>query len=76
MYETLATKEEISKSIDLGNYYKIPSDYRDLNYNNYYNKGEERKRMIGEYNSSNTNQLGVQGVIDKLLTLEYVQKFL
>lgn len=76
MYETLATKEEISKSIDLGNYYKIPSDYRDLNYNNYYINGEEKNSIIDEYNSSNTTQLGVQDVIDKLLTLDYVQKFL
>ena len=76
MYETLATKEEVSKSIDLGEYYKIPSDYRDLNYNNYYIEGNSENMVIEEYNSSNTTQLNVQEVIDKLLSLDYVKKFL
>lgn len=74
MYETLATKEEIVKSFDLGDYYRIPMDTRDLNYNKYFTEGESVERELIEYNSFNTVQLNENEIIQKLLAIEYVQE--
>ena len=64
--------EEAAKAEDLGNYYRIPADNRDLNYDKYFDKGDKRTPSIDEYNSHNTAQLDVSGTIEKLLTVEYV----
>ncbi|MDR1582687.1 MAG: polysaccharide biosynthesis protein [Prevotellaceae bacterium] len=72
MYETLCGKEEMSKAIDLGTFYRIPADYRDLNYTKYVQKDLPRL-VTEEYNSDNTERLNVEQLKKLLLTLEYVQ---
>lgn len=72
MYETLATKEEIVKAIDLGNYYRIASDNRDLNYEKYFSEGEDLLNT-NDYNSDNTIRLNIDQIIEKLLTLDYIK---
>ncbi|MDC0048068.1 polysaccharide biosynthesis protein [Verrucomicrobia bacterium] len=72
MYETLATKEEMLKANDLPNYYKIPSDNRDLNYSEYFSEGQVVEH-IEDYNSDNTERLNVEQIIDKLMTLDYIK---
>ena len=73
MYETLLTKEEAVKAMDLGGFYRVPADNRDLNYDNYFKKGNVLTRLTNEYNSDNTEQLDVEGVKKKLLSLEYIR---
>ena len=73
MYETLATKEEIVLAEDLTNYYRIPSDNRDLNYNKFFIEGSQNNQSEEDYNSSNTNQLTVNQIKEKLLTLDYIK---
>ncbi len=72
IYETLLTKEEYVKSIDLGNYYRIPMDQRDLNYDKYFIDGEELVTEE-EYNSHNTHRLNKAEIIEKLQTLYEIQ---
>jgi UDP-N-acetylglucosamine 4,6-dehydratase len=72
MHETLCSKEEMTKAEDLGNYFRIPADFRDLNYTMYLDKYGE-KISDREYNSSNTKRLTLQELKDLLLSLEYVQ---
>lgn len=72
MYETLCGKEEMSKAIDLGNYFKIPADMRDLNYTKYV-QSDGPKLIDEEYNSNNTQMLNKQDLKQLLLTLDYVQ---
>lgn len=74
MYETLLTKEEAVKSIDMGDFFRVPSDNRDLNYDKYFNKGEIMTRLDTEYNSDNAKQLDVEGVKSKLLELNYIKE--
>ena len=73
MYETLATKEEIVLAKDLKNYYRIPADNRDLNYNKFFIEGSQNNQSEEDYNSSNTNQLSVNQIKEKLLTLDYIK---
>lgn len=73
MYETLVTKEEMIKSKDLGKYYKITADSRDLNYKEYYSEGLESNIEINEYNSNNTNQLDKNSLIEELMKLDFVK---
>lgn len=68
LYETLVTREDMAKSIDLGNYYRIPADNRDLNYNKYFIEGETKVSEQEDYNSHNTHRLDVEGV-KKLVSL-------
>jgi UDP-glucose 4-epimerase len=70
-YETLCTREEMLKSIDMGNFYRIPADNRDLNYNQFFSEGSEMKD-ISDYNSNNTKQLNIEKVKELLLNLDYV----
>jgi len=70
-YETLCTREEMLKSIDMGNFYRIPADNRDLNYNQFFSQGSEMKD-ITDYNSNNTKQLNIEKVKELLLNLDYV----
>lgn len=72
-HETLVNREEIVKAVDMGHFYRIPADMRDLNYDKYFTQGDEKITMKEEYNSSNTQRLDVDGVIKKLLTLDYIQ---
>jgi UDP-N-acetylglucosamine 4,6-dehydratase/5-epimerase len=72
MHETLCSKEEMSKAEDLGDYYRIPADFRDLNYTKYVQE-DGAKLIDDEYNSSNTHRLDVEALKNLLLTLDYVQ---
>lgn len=72
MYETLCSKEEMSKAEDLGRFYRIPADFRDLNYTNYVQK-DGPKLIDQEYNSDNTERLNVEELKKLLLTLDYVR---
>lgn len=73
-YETLLTKEECLHALDLGGFYRVPSDNRDLNYEQYFEKGKAVGPEIDEFNSNNTMQLTVEQIKDKLLTTEYIQE--
>jgi UDP-N-acetylglucosamine 4,6-dehydratase len=72
--ETLITREEFVRAEDLGNYYRIPVDSRDLNYDKFFEKGEESITYSSEYTSHNTTQLNVEQVKEKLLTLDYIKQ--
>ena len=74
MYETLLTKEECAHAIDLGNFFRVPADKRDLNYDKYFTDGDHKRATISEFNSSNTELLDVEGVKKKLLTLAYIRE--
>ena len=74
LYESLLTKEEKLKAIDIGNYFRIPSDNRDLNYSNYISKGEVSTNGIEDYNSHNTEQLDIIGMKELLLKLDSIKK--
>ncbi|MCD8350253.1 MAG: polysaccharide biosynthesis protein [Planctomycetaceae bacterium] len=72
-HETLINREEISKAEDLGNFYRIPADVRDLNYNLFFDKGSELVTRTYDYTSANTKRLSVDEVMEKLLQLDYIQ---
>ena len=74
MYETLLTNEECAKAADLGDFYRVPCDKRDLNYDKFFHQGDTQRNPLTEFNSSNTLQLTVEQVKQKLLTLPYIQK--
>jgi len=74
LYETLLTREEHIVAEDLVNYYRIPADKRDLNYDKYFVEGSEQLSSQEEYNSHNTDRLNVEQVKEKLLELEYIRK--
>lgn len=69
MYETLLTNEECERAIDLGNFYRVPSDNRNLNYDKYFKEGSKERARLTEFNSNNTEILGVREVKEKLLAL-------
>jgi UDP-glucose 4-epimerase len=73
LYETLVTREEMAKAIDLGEYYRIPADNRDLNYNKYFIEGEMTVSTAEDYNSHNTRRLNMDGIKELLLTLDEVK---
>lgn len=72
-YETLVGKEELVKAEDMGRYFRIPADNRDLNYAKYFTEGEGSRRQQEEYNSDNTYRLTVEEIKEKLLQLPYIQ---
>lgn len=74
MYEVLCTKEESAKAVDMGNFYRIPADNRDLNYGKYLDEGSPKITLTDEYNSNNTQQLSVADIKEKLLTLPLIQE--
>lgn len=74
LYETLLTREELAKAEDLGGYYRIIPDDRDLNYGKYFTEGEEQISLLDDYNSHNTQRLTVPEIKDKLKKLEYIQQ--
>lgn len=73
LYETLLTNEECAKAIDEGNFYRVPADNRDLNYDKYFTDGNVQRNVLTEFNSDNTTRLNVEQVKEKLLSLEYIQ---
>ena len=74
MYETLLTNEECAHAIDMGDFYRVPSDTRDLNYDKYFVEGNQERTKLTEFNSNNTALLTVEEVKEKLLTLSYIQE--
>ena len=74
LYETLLTREEMVTAEDHGDYYRIPADTRDLNYNKYFTEGEQEMSYGWEYTSHNTTRLDVAGVKELLLKLKYIQQ--
>lgn len=74
LYETLVTREEMAKSEDMGNYYRIPCDTRDLNYEKYFVEGEEKVSQIEDYHSHNTFRLDVDGMQKLLLKLDLIKE--
>jgi Predicted nucleoside-diphosphate sugar epimerases len=76
LYETLVTREEMAKSQDMGNYFRIPADNRDLNYDKYFIEGQQEIAEIEDYHSHNTKRLDVDGMKKLLLKLDIVKKTL
>lgn len=74
LYETLLSKEEAVKAVDLGNYYRVPADTRDLNYGLYFTEGDTKIARTDEYNSHNTYRLSRAELKNMLLKLDYVRK--
>ena len=74
MYETLLTNEECAKAADMGNFYRVPSDKRDLNYDKYFSDGDKDRNVLTEFNSNNTQILNVEQVKEKLLSLDYIKE--
>lgn len=72
LYETLMTREESLRAEDMGQYYRVCADNRDLNYDKFFVKGEVKTMAEEAYTSDNTNRLDVEGVVKKLLTTDYV----
>ncbi len=73
MYETLLTKEEAAKAIDMGNFYAVPADNRDLNYDKYFKEGDVKRALIEEFNSNNTRILNLEETKEKIASLTYIQ---
>jgi UDP-N-acetylglucosamine 4,6-dehydratase/5-epimerase len=73
LYETLLTNEECVHAVDMGDYYRVPSDTRDLNYDKYFVQGCTKRNVLTEFNSSNTTLLNVEEVMERLLKLRYIQ---
>lgn len=73
MYETLLTKEECAKAVDMGNFYRVPADNRDLNYDKYFKEGDVKRVTIDEFNSNNTRRLNLEETKEKIASLEYIQ---
>ena len=74
MYETLLTNEECAHAVDMGNFYRVPCDKRGLNYDKYFTKGNTERNTLTEFNSHNTELLGVEQVKEKLLSLSYIRE--
>ena len=74
LYETLVTREEMAKSIDVGNYFRIPCDQRDLNYDKFFVEGSEKASKVDDYNSHNTRRLDIDGMKQLLLKLRFVRE--
>lgn len=73
MYETLLTNEECAHAIDMGDFFRVPADKRDLNYDKYFKEGDQQRNELTEFNSDNTELLNVEQVKEKLLSLEYIR---
>lgn len=73
MYETLLTNEECARAMDMGNFFRVPCDQRDLNYDKYFVEGDQERTKLTEFNSNNTEILNVDQVKEKLLSLEYIR---
>jgi len=76
LYESLVSREEMAKAFDLGRYYRIPADNRDLNYAQYYTEGETEISQLEDYTSHNTNRLNIEQIKNTLLKLDYIKEAL
>ena len=74
LYETLLTNEECANAVDMGDFYRVPSDNRGLNYDKYFKDGDAERNHLTEFNSNNTALWGVEEVKAKLLTLSYIRE--
>ena len=74
LYETLVTREEMAKAVDMGNYYRIPCDNRDLNYDKFFTEGNEDMTQIEDYHSHNTRRLDVEGMKEQLMRLRFIRE--
>ena len=74
LYESLVSREEMAHAQDMGNYYRIPADNRDLNYDQYFSEGEEAISHQDDYTSHNTNRLSVDQIKALLLKLDYIKE--
>jgi UDP-N-acetylglucosamine 4,6-dehydratase len=74
LYETLVTREEMAKAIDMGDYYRIPCDTRDLNYDKFFVEGNEAVSKIEDYHSHNTRRLDIEGMKQLLLKLSFIRE--
>jgi UDP-N-acetylglucosamine 4,6-dehydratase/5-epimerase len=74
LYETLCTREEMVKAEDMGEFYRVPADHRNLNYNQYFSEGETDVSKVEDYHSHNTKQLGVEGMKKLLVKLPLIRK--
>ena len=73
LYETLLTNEECANAVDMGAFYRVPSDNRGLNYDKYFKDGDTERNPLSEFNSNNTELLDVEQVKQKLLSLSYIR---
>jgi len=73
LYETLLTNEECANAVDMGEFYRVPSDNRGLNYDKYIKDGDKQRNTLTEFNSNNTELLNVEQVKEKLLSLEFIR---
>ena len=73
MYETLLTNEECANAIDMGDFYRVPADKRDLNYDKYFKDGNVERNKLTEFNSNNTELLTIDQVKEKMLELQYIK---
>jgi UDP-glucose 4-epimerase len=76
LYETLLSREEMVAAKDLGNYYCVPPDLRDLNYEKFMDKGEVKISLSEDYNSHNTSRLDIGAMKDLLLKLEFIKQII
>ena len=74
MYETLLTREECAKAVDMGNFYRVPADNRDLNYDKFFTEGDVKNVTIEEFNSDNAYRLSLEETKTKIASLEYIQE--
>ncbi len=74
MYETLLTNEECANAIDMGDFYRVPSDNRGLNYDKFFKDGDVERNPLSEFDSNNTELLSVEQVKQKLLSLDYIRE--
>ncbi len=74
MYETLLTNEECGQAVDMGDFYRVPCDKRGLNYDKYFKEGNVERRLLSEFDSENTQQMTVEQVKEKLLTVRYFRE--
>ena len=73
MYETLLTNEECAKAEDMGDFYRVPADNRDLNYDKFFKDGDDSRNVLTEFNSDNTRRLDLGETKAKIVSLEYIQ---
>lgn len=74
LYETLVTREEMVRAVDMGDYFRIPCDTRDLNYDKFFTKGNKDVSRIEDYHSHNTSRLDIEGMKELLLKLRFIQE--
>lgn len=76
LYESLLTREELARAVDMGDYYLVPADNRDLNYGKYFDSGKKEFSVAEDYTSHNTTRLDLEGMKEMLLGLDYIQRAL